>query len=99
MKIIKPRDAEMPANALPRKKSPGAVPGPAAADSELDRIAMQRWLKADGQRMPLVILARDGKPAVVSDVPDTSASAVVENVEEQVKYLCEFWTGWRARAR
>lgn len=25
MKIIKPRDAEMPANALPRKKSPGVA--------------------------------------------------------------------------
>jgi DNA-binding NarL/FixJ family response regulator len=71
----------------------------------MDRLAVRRWLKAHGRRMPLVVLTQRGKPAVVSDVSEADASGVIENqeslqkLEKQIEYVCEFWTDWRSRAR
>jgi hypothetical protein len=69
------------------------------------RLAVRRWLKTHGRRMPLVVLTQRGKPAVVSDVSAADTSGVIKNqeslrkLEKQIEYVCEFWTDWRSRAR
>ena len=75
------------------------------ASAGMDRLAVRQWLKAHGRRMPLVVLTQRGKPAVLADISEAGASGVIENhaslrkLEKQIEYVCEFWTGWRSRAR